>query len=81
VGGDDGVTVTLEEALAIMPPIWEAIERTVLEQVAADAIAAGFNRDDVRQEIGKLARLLREGHAERLETAAAMLKTGAISLQ
>lgn len=73
--------LTLEEALALMPPVWDAIERTVLDKVEADAIAAGFNKDDVHREIGKLARLLREGHAERLETAAAMLKTGAIRLQ
>jgi hypothetical protein len=73
--------MTLEEALALMPPLWEAIERSILEHVAADIIAAGFNEDDVRHEIEKVARLLRQGHTERLETAAAMLKCGAIRLQ
>jgi hypothetical protein len=78
---DDEAKLTLDEALAMMPPLWEAFERTILEQVAADAVAAGFNEDDVRREIETRARLLREGRPARLETAKQMLEAHASSLQ
>jgi hypothetical protein len=73
--------MTLEECLAMMPPIWAEIERTVLEHVAAQAIADGFDQDAVRHVIENLAHQLRAGHANRLETAAAMLRARATSLQ
>jgi len=72
--------MTLEEALGLMQPIWAEIERTVLEHVAAQAIADGFDQDAVRHVIENLAHQLREGHVNRLETAAAMLRARA-SLQ
>jgi hypothetical protein len=71
--GDDEL-LTLEQALAMMPPLWEAIERTILEHVAAEVIAAGFAEADVRLAIEQRARLLRESRPGRLETAKQMLE-------
>jgi hypothetical protein len=73
----DDELLTLEEALALMERVWAAFERSVLEHVAADAIAQGFDAADVRLVIEGRARALREGRAARLETAAAMLKAHA----
>jgi hypothetical protein len=74
---DDDELLTLDECLEIIGRAWGAIETSVLEQVAADAIAQGFDAADVRLVIEERARVLRDGHADRLETAAAMLKAHA----
>lgn len=73
--------MTLEEALGLMPALWNDLERHVLEHVAAQAVAAGFDEDAVRHVIQHLAQLLREQHAQRVETAAAMLRARATTLQ
>jgi hypothetical protein len=73
--------ITLDEALAMMTPIWESIEKSILEQAAADAIAQGFNETDVRRVIETHETMLREGRPARLETAKQMLLAGATSVQ
>jgi hypothetical protein len=81
VGDDAGPGLTLQEALALMPPVWDAIERTVLEHVAAECIAQGFSPPAVRFLIEEYARALAGGRQQRLETARQMLEARATSLQ
>jgi hypothetical protein len=73
----DDELLTLDECLEIIGRAWGAIETSVLEHVARDALAQGFNAADVRLVIEERARVLRESRADRLETAAAMLKAHA----
>jgi hypothetical protein len=77
----DDELLTLEQALAMMARVWAAFERTVLEQVAVDAVDAGFNEDDVRHVIKTYERKLCEIRPGRLETARMMLEAGASRLQ
>lgn len=77
----DAGTLTIEQACAAMLQLWAPIERSVLETVAADAIAAGFDEADVKLWIKERARLLRESRADRLEILRQRLETGSTSLQ
>ena len=78
---DEGTHLTAAEASKFMGQVWDAIMRVTLEQAAAEAVAAGFNEDDVRREIEVKARLLREQRAARLETARQMLEARATQIQ
>ena len=71
----------MDECLEMMDRIWDLVERSVLEEVAAGAIAHGFNADDVCREIETYAHKLAALRADRLATARLMLEAGATSLQ
>jgi hypothetical protein len=74
-------TLTIEQVCTAMLQMWEPIERSVLETVAADAIARGFNEADVRREIETHARELASSRAQRLDTLRQRLRTGSTHLQ
>jgi hypothetical protein len=73
--------LTLDECLALMPPLWDAFERSVLEHVAAECVAQGFSPPAVRFLIDEYARLLAVNRPQRLETARQMLEARATALQ
>jgi hypothetical protein len=77
----DDELYTLDEVLAMMVRVWDAVENSVLEHVAAETIAQGFDAAAVRFVIEEHARLLREGRPARLETARQMLEARALNLQ
>src|SRR5262249_37540946 len=70
----DDELLTLEQALALMPTLWDAIEFTILEHVRGRAIARGFDEGDVSRVIEESARALRTGRAARVATAKQMLE-------
>jgi hypothetical protein len=78
---EEGMKLTADEASKLMGRVWDTIMRVVLEQAAVEAVAAGFNEDDVRREIEARAQLLREGRAARLKTARLMLEAGVRTFQ
>jgi hypothetical protein len=72
---DDGdELLTMDQCLALMGRVWDLVERSALEEVAADAVAAGIPEADVAAMIGERAAALRESRPARLETARAMLE-------
>ena len=73
--------ITPPQMFAAMLQSWGEIEGEILERVAADAIAQGFNADDVRREIVTQARELDASRERRLEVLRQMLKSGATHLQ
>jgi hypothetical protein len=75
---DDG-TLTIEQVCSTVP--WAFIEKTILEQVTASAVAKGFGAAAVQFVIDEHARSLRNSRADRLETLRQMLESGALSLQ
>jgi hypothetical protein len=77
----DDETLSIEQVCVAMQQTWPAIERAILETVAADAIAAGFDEADIKRVVEARARLLREGRGARIETARLMLEAGATNLQ
>jgi hypothetical protein len=78
---DDEPLLTLDECLAVIERGWDVIEQSVLEHVAAEAVAAGFAAPDVELVVKQYGRLLREGRAARLATAKQMLEAHATSFQ
>jgi hypothetical protein len=60
--------------------VWDAIEHSALEHAVAEAIAHGFNEDDVRRAIETRVHTLAAGRSRRLETARRMLEAGATNL-
>lgn len=77
----DDELMTLDECLAMMARVWAAIEHSVFEHVAAEAIAQGFDEADVKLVIERLACVLRDSRPARLETARQMLEARALNLQ
>lgn len=72
-------TLTIEQVCSTVP--WDFIEKTIVEQVAASAVAEGFDAAAVQFVIDEHARSLRNSRADRLETLRQMLESGATNLQ
>jgi hypothetical protein len=75
----DSGAVTIEQVCSTVP--WDFIEKTILEQVAASAVAEGFDAAAVQFVIDEHARLLRNSRADRLETLRQRLESGGTHLQ
>jgi hypothetical protein len=74
---DATVSMSAEQAAEVA----DEILRIVLEKVAADLVAKGFDPGCVRFMIDERAELLRAGRPARAETLRQMLAAGATSLQ
>ena len=77
----DDERYTAAECLAMMARVWDAFEQSILDHARAETVAAGFNENDVRLVIERLAQGLRERRPARIETARQMLEARATSLQ
>jgi len=78
---DETPMLTLNEAVAVIERGWDVIEQSVLEHVAAEAVAAGFAAADVELIIAQYKRLLVEGRVARVQTARQMLAAHATNIQ
>jgi hypothetical protein len=78
---DGDKMLTIDECLAMMPPLWETIERSILEHIEREAVANGANAVVVRFLVEEYARALAAGRPWRLETARQMLESRATSVQ